>query len=137
MSKATNAWVEGEFGGAEFGDRRLSRRVIQLAASIVEHPERSLPSACESDAALEAAYRFFNNHDVTPERVLAPHVRATVGRCVECELVLAVHDTTTLSYRANGKRNGLGPHGASQQFFAHATLAVGADAAHVPLGVLG
>jgi hypothetical protein len=52
-------------------------------------------------------------------------------------LVLAVHDTTTLGYRANGKRNGLGPHGSSQQFFAHATLAIDADAAHVPLGVLG
>jgi Transposase DNA-binding/Transposase DDE domain len=140
MSETTveaDGWVEAEFAGAEFGDRRLSRRILRLAASIADHPERSLPSACEDDGALEAAYRFFNNHAVTPEAILGPHVRATVQRCAEQETVLAVHDTTTLGYRANGKRSGLGPHGSSQQFFAHATLAVGADAAHVPLGVLG
>ena len=139
MSETTveaDGWVEAEFAGAEFGDRRLSRRILLLAEPIADHPERSLPSACEDDGALEAAYRFLNNHAVTPEAILGPHVRATVRRCAEQETVLAVHDTTTLGYRANGKRSGLGPHGSSQQFFAHATLA-GVDAAHVPLGVLG
>ena len=34
------------------------------------------------------------------------------------------------------KRSGLGPHGPCQQFFAHTTLAVRADAGHAPLGIL-
>ena len=109
MSETTveaDGWVEAEFAGAEFGDRRLSRRILLLAASVADHPERSLPSACEDDGALEAAYLFFNNHAVTPEAILRPHVHATVQRCAEQETVLAVHDTTTLGYRSKRQRFG-------------------------------
>ena len=129
--------IAKELEGADLGDHRREARLLRIAEAVAAHPERSLPGVFENDdAALEAAYRFFNNVAVTPAALLQPHVRATVERCGSLATVLAVHDTTVFGYRAGGKRHGLGSHGPAQQFFAHATLAVSADEAHVPLGIL-
>lgn len=130
------SWVEQEFAGAPLGDKRLAARLPKLVEAIARRPADSLPVACNDAASLEAAYRFFNNQAVTPAAILEPHIRATVKRC-EQDTIIAVHDTTVFGYRAGGKRRGLGPHGPCQQFLAHTTLAVRADAARTPLGVLG
>jgi hypothetical protein len=129
--------IATEFANADFDDRRLSARLVRIVETLAEHPERSLPASFKSDdAGLEAAYRFFNNVAVDPDQILEPHVRATAERCERRDLLLAIHDTTTFGYRAGGKRQGLGPHGPSQQFFAHVSLAVSGDASHTPLGIL-
>jgi hypothetical protein len=50
--------------------------------------------------------------------------------------VLALHDTTTMSFRPDGQREGLGRvRSTGQAFFAHVTLAVTSDT-RTPLGVL-
>jgi hypothetical protein len=125
-------WTK-ELGGAAFGDARLSRRAVNLAEQMAGKPEASFPNALE-DAELEAAYRFFNNRKVTAEAILAPHVRATSERAGS-EVCLAVHDTTTFSFRSDGEREGLGrDRFGLQTLHAHVTLAVGPG--RVPLGVL-
>jgi hypothetical protein len=125
-------WAE-EFGGAKFGDLRLSRRVVALAEQMSRQPNSSFPDALD-EAGLEAAYRFFNNRRVTPGSVLAPHVQATLRRLGD-GVCLAVHDTTTFAFRANGEREGLGrDHYGTQTLHGHVTLAVQPDRAC--LGVL-
>jgi hypothetical protein len=122
-----------EFAGAAFGDARLSRRAMKLAERMARQPDASFPDALD-EAELEAAYRFFKNRKVTAQSVLAPHVRATVGRA-QGQVCVVVHDTTTFSFRPDGEREGLGRDSrGTQTLHAHVTLAVGAD--RNPLGVL-
>lgn len=130
------AGLAREMSGASFGDARLSKRQTNLVEKLAQAPDKSFP-ALLSDAELEGAYRFFGNDAVTPGAILAPHVRATLARIADEPVALAIHDTTTLSFRADGQRQGLGRlRKSGQAFFAHMTLAVSGDGSRRPLGVL-
>ncbi len=125
-----------EFRGANFGDVRLAKRLLSLVERLVVDPSASFPEAAGSDAALEATYRFLGNSAVTPQRILAPHVGATVARIKAEGIVIVAHDTTEFSFST--PRRGLGRiNDAGQGFFAHVALAVSADGERRPLGVLG
>jgi hypothetical protein len=50
-----------EFIGADFGDARLSKRLLKLVERLAVDPAVSFPEACRTDAELEATYRFFGN----------------------------------------------------------------------------
>jgi hypothetical protein len=133
--------LASEVADSNFADERLNRRLKMLVAGLAADPTRSLPSSFDS-AGLEAAYRFFSNHRVTPEEILAPHIEATKARCEADGTFLVVHDTTVFSYRWDGERDGLGrvvrgKPNSGQRFFAHFSLAVAADGSHRPLGVAG
>jgi hypothetical protein len=127
--------VRDEFRGAEFNDFRLTQRLSTIAEAVSGAPDKSFPKVFGDGAALEAVYRFFGNEKVTPDRILGPHVRATLERCGTRRVIVA-HDTTVVSYRPEGKREGLGEHHDSQQFRVHASLAVSAEHGREALGVL-
>lgn len=125
-----------EFRGADFGDARLAKRLLSLVAELVVDASASFPEAAGADAALEATYRFFGDSAVTPQRILAPHVSATLERIRAEALVIVAHDTIEFSFST--PRSGLGRiDDAGQGFFAHVALAVSADGERRPLGVLG
>jgi hypothetical protein len=128
--------LSSELEGAELGDERLNRRLGMLADQVAQRPDAGFPKALD-DAELEAAYRFFGNERVTPEAILAPHVRQTAKRASEHARVLVVHDTTQFEFGGQKRREGLGrlirP---GQGFFGHFSLAVTADGARKPLGLL-
>jgi hypothetical protein len=126
-----------EIAHADFGDERLRKRAVRLMEALGAEPEKSLPRALSDDAGLEAAYRFFNNEAVTPSSLLEPHVAATIERAGAHAEILAVHDTTTMSFKPDGQREGLGRvRSAGQAFFAHFSLALASDGTREPLGVL-
>src|SRR5437870_7583872 len=52
-------WAEQEFGRAELGDERRTRRLQQLGTAMAEHASSSLPEVCEDWAEQKAGYRFF------------------------------------------------------------------------------
>lgn len=130
------AWAEEEFGEADLGDKRLNARLVQLAGVLGEKPQYSLPDASGEPATLKAAYRFFDNEQVTPEGMLRSHIEATYRRMASLKLVLAVQDTTYLDWTAHPDTEGLGPlaSAARQGLLAHSTL--GFSEERVPLGVL-
>ena len=129
-------WAELEFDEAELGDRRLTRRLQELAGRLAERPSDSLPAACADGAELKAAYRFFDNDQVRPEAVLASHVRSTLARLDGTAVVLAVQDTTSLDYTGHAATTGLGVLNdlKHQGFLVHTTLAITPE--RVPLGLL-
>jgi Transposase DNA-binding/Transposase Tn5 dimerisation domain len=129
-------WAEREFGEAELGDVRRTRRLVTLATAMAERGSTSLPEVCEERAALQAGYRFFSNEGVRPEAILSSHVRATVERMRETRVVLAVQDTTALTYGEHAETSGLGPVARAGQrgMLVHTTLAVTPE--RVPLGLL-
>lgn len=125
-----------ELAEADLGDERLNRRLVLIADCVADRPGESFPKALD-DAELEAAYRFFGNDRVTPEAILAPHVRQTARRSAEHDRVLVIHDTTQFEFGGATKREGLGrlirP---GQGFFGHFALATTADGSRQPLGLL-
>jgi hypothetical protein len=129
-------WAEEEFGEADLGDKRLNARLVQLAGILGEKPQYSLPDASGEPATLKAAYRFFDNEQVTPEGMLHSHNEATYRRMASLKLVLAVQDTTYLDWTAHPDTEGLGPLASAshQGLLAHST--VGFSEERVPLGVL-
>src|SRR4029079_1409582 len=96
----------------------------------------SLPELCEDRASLQAGYRFFSNEGVRPEAILGSHVEATVERMAAVPVVLAVQDTTALTYSEHPGTSGLGAiaRAGQQGMLVHTTLAMTPE--RVPLGLL-
>lgn len=125
-----------ECRGIDLRDQRLNKRTVKLLESLASNPEASINGACSGWSDTLAAYRFFNNKAVTPERILAPHRQATVRRMREQPVVLIVQDTTELDFsdhptkdmRCLNDERRLG-------LYHHAHLAVTPD--RLPLGVVG
>jgi hypothetical protein len=133
----TNDWVLQEFSDAPFADNRLNERLIKIANSFYESPESSIPQACKSYAATQAAYRFFSNNKVEPEAILMNHREETIQRMRKYDTVLAIQDTTTLDYKDHPATKGLGICGNTEHdlgLLNHTTLAVTVDG--IPLGIL-
>lgn len=109
------SWVEAELGAVQLGDKRLEWRLLDTAAKLANQPTHSINQACEDWADTKATYRLFDNKEVTPAKLLAPHYDRTRERLVGHECVLAVQDTTYLNYTAHGETTGLGPIGTTKQ----------------------
>ena len=139
QSKSTEDtdWVSREFGGADLGDARREARLVGLARALAERPEVSLPQALQDRAALKAAYRFFDNQDVSAQGILAPHIASSVERMRDQPVILAVQDTTFIDYGGHRATEGLGPMNDRDGWglLCHGTLAFTPEG--LPLGVLG
>jgi Transposase DNA-binding/Transposase DDE domain len=129
--------AKNETRGVELGDARLERRFGQLMEMMAGAPDLSFPHASgDSDAALEATYRFLNNESVSHGALLAPHYASTLERMRREAEVLVVHDTT--EFRFEGDREGLGRLQQDLQgFLGHFALAVSADGRRRAFGVIG
>ncbi len=108
-------WAEEEFGGAQFGDERLSKRLVELARDFYARPQASIPQACDSRARTKAAYRWLTHPMIKIQAVLAPHYEATTRRISEQPVVLAVQDTTSFNYSTHVATEGLGPIGSPER----------------------
>jgi hypothetical protein len=126
-----------EVAGAKLGDQRLTARAEQIADRLMAAPDRSFPSAAQSDAELEALYRFLSNSRVTLPGLLEPHFDATMRRCELSRSPLVLHDTTEFRFEGVKHRDGLGELPKGQGFYGHFALAVGGDENHVVLGLAG
>src|SRR5262245_4428707 len=103
-------WAKQETECAAWEDERLNRRLTQLLSDLGERPQVSIPAACGGHAEMIAAYRFFDNELVTPEKILQPHFERTRQRMAEQRVVLLVQDTTELDLtRPNQQVEGAGP----------------------------
>jgi hypothetical protein len=129
-------WAVHEFAEADLGDMRRTKRLVELAQVLAQHPTAPLPEACGDGAMLKAAYRFFANDDITPHDCLASHIVSTYRRLDHVPMVLAVQDTTEVNWTSHPATAGLGPlgHTACRGLHVHSTLAFTPD--RVPLGLL-
>ena len=116
-------WAVNEFADAELGDVRRTKRLVELAHVLAQHPTAALPEACGDGAMLKAAYRFFSNDDIDPQDVLSSHIESTYSRLDKVPLVLAVQDTTEVDWTGHPATTGLGPlgHTACQGLHVHST----------------
>ncbi|MGF6547076.1 hypothetical protein QFZ96_002147 [Paraburkholderia youngii] len=150
-------WASEEFGAAERGDARLTRRLVMLARRLSTSPHCSFPqsfnASCQrrlnSDprwvnftsaltaSELKAAYRFFDNPQVDVDGVLGAHIGQTLCRMQQVPIVLAVQDTTefNLSHLRATESLGYGSDPHVRGFPIHSLLALTPEG--LPLSVIG
>jgi hypothetical protein len=125
---------EAHFGTAQLGDRRRTKRLVELADRMVRHPGETLPIKISHPASLKACYRLMDCEPVTHESVLAPARERTLRRIEGVrETVLLIHDTTELDYTGLTSLDELGQigNGSHRGYVAHNTLAIVAETREV------
>ncbi|MDH3380207.1 MAG: IS4 family transposase [Gammaproteobacteria bacterium] len=139
------SWAEQEFGNAQLGDKRLSRRLVQIARAKALTPECSFTGATRGEsAAVKAYYRLIDKPDddldVSMENLLHSHREQTLRRIEGQQTVLCVQDGTDLNFNGLDECEGLGIIGNNQTgagsrgLHMHSTLAISTDG--LVLGVL-
>ena len=121
------AFAEAHFGAAQLGDRRRTRRLVDTAHRILEHPAGTLPDKLRSPAALKGLYRLVDGPTVTHESVLRPHLERTRQFMHEHDgVVLILHDTTELDYTDITTLQAIGQigNGSHRGYLCHNSLAV-------------
>lgn len=129
-----------EFGMAQTWDKRLTKRLVELANALGDAPSSSIPGACNGHAETQDAYRFLDQahpakRNLGWERVLAPHMARTEARMAEHPVVLCLQDTTELDFNGQAAIDGLGKlsYEAQRGMYLHPTYAVTPQ--RLPLGI--
>lgn len=133
------AWAEFIFGKAELGDPRRTKRVVQLAGDLASNVGSSLVKASEDPASIEGAYRFSRNHMIKPEQIALAGFIQTDSIVKQRPLVLAIQDTTGLSFKhsicdelgsvSSASKQSKNPKG--RTLYAHSTLMIDAQSEQV------
>jgi len=123
-------FAQENFGRAELGDKRLTKRLVRVGFRMLEHPEGTLPAKMQTPADLKGLYRLLDHDPVTHAAVLQTHRDLTLERMRQIRsVVLLLHDGTQLDYTGKKSLPGLGQlaAGAARGYLAHNTLAVQED----------
>jgi hypothetical protein len=127
-------WAEEEMATVDLGDVRLDARVEVLLSTLGQRPNLSIPAACGGRAEMTAAYRFFDNDNVTFEKVIEPHSTRTQERMAQQQVALLVQDTSEMDVtRPDEQMTGAGSlDGSRQGFLLHEMQAFTPEG--IPLG---
>jgi hypothetical protein len=119
------AWAEQQFGQVSLGHQQRTRRLVQSAAHIARHPQRSFPQIFDWNG-LRGFYRVCHRKEATLTALQQPHWDLTRQAMRQQKLVLILHDTTQLDYTSHAALQGVGPigEGHARGFLQHNSLAV-------------
>lgn len=130
------AWAAEELKYADLGDRRRNKRLIRLVSDLAAQPNVSVPQASGDWAATQGAYDFWQSPHVKAEAIRQAHQTSTLERVKQHAVVIAIQDTTELSFTHHPSKKGMGyldnPAGCGLKV--HSVLA--STEGGVPLGVL-
>jgi len=125
--RTKTSFGETQFGGAQLGDARRTKRLVKSANILARHPGGTLPEKFKSPKDLKAFYRLCNCEEVTHEAILAAHREVAFDRLVTRKRpTLVLHDSTELDYTGHTSIEGLGQigNGNKKGYIAHNSLAV-------------
>lgn len=112
MKSRMKRFGEVNFGHAQLGDARRTKRLVQTADLMCRRPGGTLPQKLRSPQDLRAFYRLMNGDDVTHEAILAAH-RETVRKAISqiTDTVLVLHDATEFDFTKHRSLSDLGQVG--------------------------
>lgn len=99
-------WISQQFGDCQLGDVRRTNRLLLLAGNMLAKPEASLVEQNGEWSDVKAAYRFFDNPNVTFEGVAERHWQQT--RQSKPGRYLLISDTTDIDHFFHKATTGLG-----------------------------
>jgi hypothetical protein len=92
-------WATEVFKDSDLGDPRRTRRLVKLASNYAKNIGSSTVKSCGgNESEVEASYRFLRNDKVSPEAIRTGGFISTSREACKAETLLALEDTTTLSY---------------------------------------
>jgi hypothetical protein len=105
--------IEKEFESVELGDKRLGKRLSQMAKELDRNIGHTINHAFATWADTKAAYRFFSNSHVGAEEIQSVHLEKTKQRMRESQspYLLVVEDKSTLNFSEHPRTKNLGPIG--------------------------
>lgn len=106
-----DVWIAEQFGAADLGDARRSRRAAQLALSLLRAPGVGLPEQTKTWGGCKAAYRLLHCPEVTRIKLMQPHFDMTLASANKPGVTLFAQDTTELDYTHMVHAQGYGPIG--------------------------
>jgi len=131
-------FAQATFGKAQLGDARRTKRLMDAATALAQHPGSSIPAACENNGSrLEGFYKLIRNDAVDPEAIR----QAAFGATAEAvkpgnDLLLLIQDTTSISPVHPLREQLKTKPGSPLGYEVHTGMLV--DAADgVPIGILG
>lgn len=93
-------WAQEVFGGCELGDARRTKRLVDLARRLAAYAGQTVAKCCGGDDAAQlGSYRLLRNPEVDAEAIAEGGFKATAQQAQEHKLLLALEDTTSVSYR--------------------------------------
>ncbi len=91
-------WQDDEMETSDIGDKRLNERQKLILERLSKSSQSSFSQCFKSRAELKAAYRFFDNDFVTPEKILSPHYESTLARIKAQPTVILPNDTSSIDF---------------------------------------
>jgi hypothetical protein len=140
MSDAMPTFGFSNFGHADLGDKRRTRRLVALVDQMCRHPGGTLPDKLNQPPDLRAFYRLMNRPEVTHEVLMGSHTATTRQRIrtMDPGIVLNLHDATELDFTTKTTlldQLGQIGQGTHRGYICHNSLAVRADTGET-LGLL-
>lgn len=128
---AHQEWALQNFGDCQLGDKRRTKRLVQVAADLANNPSASLPDQMTDWGDLKAAYRFFDCDEVTFDAIGRPHREQT--KCRPPGHYLVIGDTTEVDFGKFREVDHLGPtgNGSGQGFLLHNGLMTNAGTGEI------
>lgn len=129
-------WAEKQFGSCRLGNLLRNQRAVKVAIQFASNPDASTPDQIERWSDLKAAYRLFDQDDVTFMALAAPHWQQT--RDLATGTCLLINDTMVTDFGIHRHVQGLGPtgDGGGRGFLLHSSLMVRPDTREV-IGLAG
>lgn len=140
MSDKAVDWARETFEDSELGDPRRTNRLIQIASLYAKNIGSSTVECCNGDSAqIEGAYRFLRNDQISPAGIREGGFASTVRQLKRENTLLAIEDTTTVSYRHEVAKE-LGytsnsPTAKTRGFHVHSILLLSAES-HRTVGLI-
>lgn len=129
-------WASEELRQADLGDARRNKRLVRIVEDLAAQPTASVPQACGSIAATTAAYDFWSSPYFEADDIRDAHIKSTISRIKEHEIVLMIQDTTNIDLTNHPATSGMGylDQRKSLGLKVHSTLAASING--VPLGII-
>ena len=99
-----------DYGNSDFGDKRLSDRLVKSITQLAANPSASISAASKDPYQAKAIYRFVGNDAVTVKAITKIAHDITVKNVHEAKppVVLCIQDTSELNYTNLKQTDGLG-----------------------------
>ena len=135
MSSAIKSFGEVNFGHAELGDAKRTKRLVSTVNLMCRRPGGSLPHKLNDPKDLKAFYRLMDCETVTHDAILEAHRQATQEQVDRVRgPVLVIHDATELDFTTHTSlNNDLGQigNGSRRGYIVQNSLAVEAKSRRV------
>ena len=98
MSMDRHSWAEGHFGRAPLGDKRRTRRLVEMAKQLAAVPGGTITGVFPNWSQIKAAYRLLDSKAVTHASVCAESFEQVRRSCRSPGVYLLIEDTTVASF---------------------------------------